>query len=204
MENQPSTTFTRVDEPLPCAVMGEYVDEQYLTEEIDSLWASRESYNRAINDQKNFMRSQDERLSEMLYTMKAVLSKPGRSGGWSSWLKERQIPRATADRLVVRYLEANGLTKDGSNCLNESTKPEPTEAQIGKLLTTVHEKCERVLVSPWSRYAFIKLLANRLGLTCTFNKDAFIIRDPEADVEEAVAPEQQVSDAAASVDSEVF
>src|SRR5664279_3408750 len=95
--------FTRVDVPLPYAMDGGLVNEAYLTEEIDNLWQCRESYKRAINSERDEMRAKDATLAEMLYTMKAVLSKPGRNGGWSGWLKQRSIPRATADRLVTRF-----------------------------------------------------------------------------------------------------
>ena len=94
--------YTVVDTPLPYAILDTYVDEKYLSEEIDSLWANRQSYSRAIHAQKAEMRGFEKTLGEMLFTMKSILSKPGRGGGWSAWLKQRTIPipRASADRIV--------------------------------------------------------------------------------------------------------
>lgn len=167
--------FTRVDEPLPYTIMGEYVNEQYLTEEIDNLWANRESYVRAINNQKVDMRSMDATLSEMLYTMKAVLSKPGRGGGWSAWLKKRSIPRATADRLVARY--AHSVNPDKR--LNESIPDEPTETELGKLASGVWGRVESKLPTGRSRYNFIRCLVGLAGVGYQYTESGVLLQDPD-------------------------
>ena len=54
--------LTVVDAPLPYAVNGTFVDERYLTEEIEQLWIARQTYNGAIQSQKSEMRSLDKTL----------------------------------------------------------------------------------------------------------------------------------------------
>ena len=83
-----------------------------------------------------------------------MLAKPGRSGQWSGWLKERKIPRATADRLVSKH--ERSLNPDG-NRLTESIS-EPSEEEIQTLLDKVAPKLRRVLRTPASVYRFIDLL----------------------------------------------
>ena len=86
--------------------------------------------------------------------MKELLARPGRNGQWSAWLKERAIPRATADRLAQkheRYLHPH------ANCLTESIS-EPTEDEIEKLFAKVFPKLRRVLRTQQSLYRFVDLL----------------------------------------------
>jgi hypothetical protein len=49
--------------------------------------------------------------------MKKLLAKAGRNGQWSSWLQEKRVPRATADRLVIRYQQS---LNPEANRLNET------------------------------------------------------------------------------------
>jgi hypothetical protein len=158
-------------------------DEEYLDVEIAQLWGIRSVYTGTIKTEMKHQRAVDNTLGKLLYSMKAVLASPGRLGKWSAWLKERRIPRATADRMCARYADAYHLNADPS-CLTEATKPEPTELQMGKLVTAVVAKCEKVLSSRWSRYTFIKLVTHRLGLTCEYRHGTFTIRDPDVPIEE--------------------
>ena len=75
--------------------------------------------------------------------MKQILAKPGRGGQWSSFLVERQIPRATADRLVARHLRS---LDPNANCVTEDVS-EPTEEEVQRLFTSVWPKLHRTLRS---------------------------------------------------------
>lgn len=106
-----------VDSSLPYAVMGMIVNERYLTEEITLAWTVRQLYERAIRDQmkaldertssagttiapaerllfesavkgeRSRVRSLDRTLDDMLYTMKAVMSKSVREGDWDGFIQ---------------------------------------------------------------------------------------------------------------------
>jgi hypothetical protein len=65
--------------------------------------------------------------------MKEVLAKPGRNAEWSAFLREHNIPRATADRLVVRH--QRDLNPD-ANCVT-GAESEPPEEEVRKLFASV-------------------------------------------------------------------
>lgn len=85
-----------------------------------------------------------QHLGRLLFHLKQVLANPGRDGKWSSFLKERKIPRATADRLVTRHQQS--LDPD-ANRLSESI-PEPTEEEVQKVFSSVWPRLRRVLTTP--------------------------------------------------------
>ena len=131
------------------------------------------------------------RVGEQLCQMKDVLARPGRGGQWSSFLMERGIPRATADRLVARHQRS--LDPD-ANRLSEPVS-EPTEEEVQKLFTSVWPKLRRTLRSRESLHLFINLLTShfecgetdreKLMLTptpptiCTLSSEADSIVEPE-------------------------
>jgi hypothetical protein len=87
--------------------------------------------------------------------MKQILAKPGRGGQWSSFLVERQIPRATADRLVARHLRS---LDPNANCATEELA-EPTDDDVQKLFNAVWPKLRRTLRSRQSVDLFVSLLS---------------------------------------------
>ena len=86
--------------------------------------------------------------------MKELLARPSRNGQWSAWPKERAIPRATADRLALKYERS---LHPHANCLTESIS-EPTGDEIEKLFAKVFPKLRRVLRTQESLYRFVDLL----------------------------------------------
>jgi hypothetical protein len=182
MEQYP---ITQIDEPLPYSIMEEYVDEQWLTEQVDNLWANRESYSRCIQSQRDEVHQMETTLSEMLFTMKTLLSKPGRGGGWSAWLKHREIPRATADRMVSRYVEAKGLP---GNRLTESTRFLPPDAEVSRLTAAVWPRIERSLHSPLAHYLFLQCLADRAELQTQLCPEGVLVFNPDRVPEPTPAP----------------
>jgi hypothetical protein len=149
-------------------------DEANLNAEITELWRLHTDYKGSIKNQTENLRSLRTELGKLLHQMKALLAKPGRGGQWSAWLKERQISRATADRLVTKY--ERSLNPE-LNCLNEAI-PEPTEEQIQMLLNNVAPKLRRVLRTPASAYRFIDLLTSSFALDRKDTEEGFILQKP--------------------------
>jgi|SRR5579884_2201473 len=133
-------------------------DETALTEQIAQLWRLHSDYKGSIKSQTENLRSLRSELGKLLHQMKALLARPGRNGQWSAWLKERQISRATADRLVTKH--ERSLNPDG-NRLNEQIT-EPTEEEIQRLFDKLAPKLRKVLRTPASVCRFIDLLASAL------------------------------------------
>jgi hypothetical protein len=149
-------------------------DEANLSAETVQLWQVHQDCQTAIKHETQQFRSLRGELGRLLHQMKALLSTPGRNGKWSSWLKERRIPRATADRLVLKF--ERSLHPD-SNCLSESIT-EPTEAEIQTLLDRLLPKLRKALPTPASSYKFIELLVSSLTLVHQASEEGLTIVKP--------------------------
>jgi hypothetical protein len=128
--------------------------EQMLGEAITNLWfqhVSAKSASKATNAELRTIRAQ---LGQQLWELKQILAKPGRGGQWSSFLMERNIPRATADRLVSRHRRS--LNPD-TNLLTEPVR-EPTHEEVQRLFITVWPKLRRTLRSQPALDLFVSLL----------------------------------------------
>jgi hypothetical protein len=127
-----------------------------LGDEIAILWSANVNATktaRATNEELRVLRA---KLGEQLCRMKEVLAKPGCDGQWSGFLREHNIPRATADRLVGRHQrslnpDANRLSEPISN---------PTEEDVRKLFAFVWPKLRRTLRSQQSVLLFVDLLTS--------------------------------------------
>lgn len=109
-----------------------------LTQEITTLWSNhvRLSADRKLISKE--LRQIKAKLAERLFEMKALLSRPGRGGQWSGWLKGQKVPRSTAERLVARYAES--LSVEDKNVPTEAPDPEKLARDLwrpfGKALAT--------------------------------------------------------------------
>jgi hypothetical protein len=129
-------------------------DEGALTAEIVQLWLVHGDWQKSIRHETEQFRAIRGELGKLLHQVKELLARPGRNGQWCSWLKEGEIPRATADRLVQKYM---GSIRPPSNCLTEQLA-EPTEKEIQKVFFKVIRKLRPVLQTPQSVYRFVDLL----------------------------------------------
>ena len=112
-------------------------DETFLSFEISQLWDIHTSYQNSIKQENEKFRAIRGDLGKLLFHMKQVLAKPGRNGGWPAFLKERRIPRATADRLVIRYQQSLNPDANRPNEANSAT----TEEEIQTLLIPCGRSC---------------------------------------------------------------
>ena len=134
---------------------GESQAEAALTSEIVQLWQVHQDCQSAIKQETQEFRSLRSELGRLLHQMKALLAKPGRGGEWSAWLRERRIPRATADRLVLKF--ERSLQPDGNRLTAQFT--ELTDAEIQSLFDKLAPKLHKLLRTTGSAYKFIELLA---------------------------------------------
>lgn len=160
-------------------------DETALSAEIAQLWQIHNDFKLSLRQQSQNLHSLRAELGKKLAEVKGLLSRPGRGGEWSGWLRERRIPRATADRLVLKY--ERSLHPD-SNCINESIS-EPTDDEIRSLLDKIAPKLRKVLRTPASAYRFINLVAFSFeGLDRRVTEEGFLIVNPSQETA-AVEPE---------------
>lgn len=149
-------------------------DEVALISQIAQLWQIHIDYKTSIKHQTQSLRDLRAELGKLLHQMKATLAKPGRNGQWSSWLKEKRIPRATADRLVLRH--ERSLDPD-SNCLNEQIT-QPSDEEIKTLLNKVLPKLQKGLPTSASAFRFVELLASSLALDHQATGEGLLIMKP--------------------------
>jgi hypothetical protein len=129
-------------------------DEGVLTTEIVQLWQVHGDYQKSIKHETEQFRALRNELGKLLHQMKELLARPGRNGQWTAWLKERAIPRSTADRLVKRFERS---LYPQANRTSDSIS-EPTDEEIQKLFFKVLRKLRPVLRTPQSVYRFVDLL----------------------------------------------
>jgi hypothetical protein len=151
--------------------------ENQLTEEISTLWSDhvRLSANRKTTAKE--LRLIRATLAERLFSMKKILSRPdaGRGGLWRSWLRERGIPRSTADRLVSRYSETLCVDRENvpSGAISEPAKP-----TAEKLAETVWPSLKKVLVTGESVIEFIGCIAKISGVPHEWREIGLMIFNP--------------------------
>lgn len=153
-------------------------NETVLTAEILRLWEIYRASKNSVKDENHRLRIARHDLSRLLFQMKQALAKPGRNGEWSSWLREKGIPRATGDRLAQKYERSLNPV---SNCINESISA-PTEADTQKILRTVLPKLRHVLQTPQRAYHFIDLLTSACeGIDRQVTDAGIFIAKPQAE-----------------------
>jgi hypothetical protein len=101
------------------------------------------------------------KLAESLYRYKALMVGSGRSGKWSSFLRDMDMPRATADRYVQRWERSLEPTK--ANCLTESISA-PTEEEVTRMVTRLKPKLLRVLTTKDAVEQFLSVLGASLRI----------------------------------------
>jgi len=133
-------------------------------EAITGLWSAHLNAKNAARATNEELRRIRAMLGEQLSEMKQILAKPGRGGQWSSFLLERGIPRATADRLVARHQRA---LDPNANCATEDVSA-PTDEDVQKLFIAVWPKLRRTLRSQQSLDLFVHLLTSH----CQYSEPA--------------------------------
>lgn len=151
-------------------------NDGYLSGEIVNQWFHRKSLQREMTGLQTQLSRMDGVLSGLLYEQKKKLSRLGRNGGWSKWLAQYKIPRATADRLVMEHVEMFGLQHE----LPTRERPEPLEGNISLAAHRTSHKFNPMLKSPRSRLMFLSVLADRLGVAVEFGDDgSFRLSTPQ-------------------------
>src|SRR5438067_8308768 len=93
--------------------------------------------------------------------MKSLLSRPGRLGQWRGWLRQQNIPRSTADRLVSRHAET--VDADSQNVPTEAISNSPEDG-VERLAKSVWSRFKKVLTSDEFVINFISRIAEISGV----------------------------------------
>jgi hypothetical protein len=155
--------------------------EARLTTETSELWATHSRLGENHKATAIQIRQIRARLAECLFAIKAILSRPdaGRGGRWKSWLRERAIPRSTADRIVARHAETlcgdDGIVPNGA-------LSEPEQVYAEKLAKLVWSRARNVLTSDQSVIQFLTHILTAANVAFEERDEAVVIFNvvPEA------------------------
>ena len=142
-------------------------EENVVTRQIICLWADREKKKTSLiktkaslNTTKASLKTTKEQLSLMraelgkrLFELKNLLAKPGRKGGWASFLDGEGIPRATADRYVQSHKRS--LEGKTGKRLSEAISI-PTEEKIKTMVVKLTPRLLRALPTPETIMQFLR------------------------------------------------
>jgi hypothetical protein len=143
---------------------------EYLSGEIIRMWFNRKCLRREMVSQEAELLKIDGVLSGLFYDQKRRLSRLGRNGGWSKWLKQNKIPRSTADRLVLEHVEFFGLQHE----LPHREQIEPLEGNVCLAACRTSDKFEQTLKTPRSKMMFLRCLADRFGFEVDVEPDGSV------------------------------
>jgi hypothetical protein len=136
------------------------LEEPQLIGEIGDLWQIHAQAQGTLKKSREEIKRIRADLSERLHQLKAVLSRPGRGGAWSSFLGAQKIPRSTADRLV-RGHEKTIAGQEG-NCTTEKIS-EPDEVVVRRYCRGLWPKLSKLLTNTDKMEIFVaelRLIAN--------------------------------------------
>lgn len=177
--------------------------EATLTAEIKRLWSDHNQAQATGKKSKEELRVIRLELGRRLLDVRTLVSRPGRSGGFSAYVKAHSIPRATANELIARYkrtLEPQG------NCLNEPITETPM-LTAEKLAQSVWHRCRKILTTSEAVVQFLATIAELSEVPHERRQEGLSIFDAVPEVagalsDSAIAPRQ--ADQASQPDDETF
>jgi hypothetical protein len=120
-------------------------------ESVGRLWQDHAAL---VRNTRNQSKSRRKQLAVELSELKERLCQAGRSGRWKGFLKEYNIPRSTADRLVDQHRRS----LPGNCPTGASTQAPPSDEEIRARVKTLAPKLRNFLVTSHAAELFTKEL----------------------------------------------
>jgi hypothetical protein len=133
--------------------------ETALTGEIADLWSRQKGKYTSLSRNRRELEQLRSKLGESLAEYHNLLARSGRDGKWMPFLREAEIPKTTAERLVKKW-KLSTMPK----LVNRTTGTiqAPSKEEIEKIVKKLKVKVERVLTTPESVTLFLTELAAAL------------------------------------------
>jgi hypothetical protein len=131
-------------------------EEDALMMRISNLWSTHALQRTEMSRSREQLRVLRLELGKDLSHYKEMLARTGRDGKWTPFLRERKIPRATADRYVRRWKESQMPAAEKR--LTEAV-PEPTPDEIAALAKKTSAKALKSLPTSDSRKQFLEVFS---------------------------------------------
>jgi hypothetical protein len=150
--------------------------ETKLTQEIAHLWIVHSQAQTILGRTKQELGALRLELGRRLYEMKLLLSRLGRSGGWSKFLSAHRIPRASADRYAKSYEIA--LNPPAEIASTEAIQDSADET-ARKILQSIWPRLRQHLTDPDTAYQFVCALVQRCdALRVEISDSGIAVRKP--------------------------
>jgi hypothetical protein len=130
------------------------------------LWSFRDKKDSFLRKTRNDLASLRRSLAQGLHDYKKLLARTGRDGKWTEFLRQNNIPRASADRYVKRW--ERELAPPAENASSEAFEA-PTKEEIAALVKRLKPRLVKVLTTPDSIALFMSELALALKPTESAN-----------------------------------
>jgi hypothetical protein len=178
----------------PAVAQDEVALEDQLAQEITGLWGKHLLLSADRKAAAKELRQIRARLAERLYEMKSLLSRPGRGGEWRGWLRERGIPRSSADRLCDRHAETLGSHDEVAPT---GAISEPSEADVERWFRSLWPGLRKKLSTPWLAYEFLFWIVGSFDLPHEEKDNGLWVADPRVKSSSAAPPAQVPTEAVA-------
>jgi hypothetical protein len=126
--------------------------EVKLTSEITKLWAEQRDGKASVRRTRAELKTLKLELGAKLSSMKSLLVRTGRGGGWAAYLRAQRLPVSSADRYVAQHEATLALPVE--KVLTEEL-PEPTVDQVRQFAQKLLPKLCKTLTTTELAFAFI-------------------------------------------------
>jgi len=155
-------------------------NEVGLNEEILRLWDAQKDHDAIARKTREDLKAIRRSLAERLHAMKTMLAQTGRSGRWASYLREHEIPRATADRYVRQHELTLVLSQEKR--LSEAISPAPTDEDVRRLFRKLQSQMQKVLTNQDAAFTFvIEMIYGLPGINGDVLDEGVIVFRPKED-----------------------
>jgi len=150
---------TSVTVPIGVSALQESEIEAHLDREIKSLWSAHQNAKGTAKHTREELSTIRRNLGQQLYALKSLLARTGRNGGWASYLRSVNIPRASAERSIKQHETSVHPETNRTS----GTIPEPTEVDVRRLVRCLLPRLCRVLTTPTSMTWFVAEVTAQLA-----------------------------------------
>ena len=145
--------------------------EQQLTDAITEPWSVHVQAQSIVKKTKADLKAVRTNLAAHLHTMKLLLAKPGRAGGWSSFLIQHNISRTSADRLCAFH-------EKSLNPAGNGTSGATTDEEIEKMAQSVWARLEKKLKGHREKYLFFTRVITESAIPTEEYDDGILLLNP--------------------------
>jgi len=129
--------------------------ESKLIKDAAAIWAKYRDAQSATKLGRVALKEAQTKLGETLSQLKSELSRVGRHGQWSAFLRKERLPRTTADRLIRNHTKSS---QPAANCTNGAIS-DPSDEKVDEYVRKRIDKFNAFVDTPRSAFRFVEGVA---------------------------------------------